>query len=50
VDLAVSAALALAGLVLLARGTVTMEPGPLAELSTLAGLLSAALAVALALT
>ncbi len=41
--------LGLTGAVLVARGTVTMAPGPIAELAALTGLVCVALAVALAL-
>ncbi len=41
--------LGLTGAVLVARGTVTMAPGPIAELAALTGLVLLALAVALAL-
>ncbi len=43
-------ALLLAGLVLAVRGLLLMEPGPIAELSALTGLLAAVVAVVLALT
>ncbi len=39
--------LVLAGAVLVARGAVTMEPGPIAELAALCGLVCVALAVGL---